>query len=107
MAEPRDRDVNTIPTRVWVASRCTAGSWRRCSSPRTCRAAPVAQTYDEPRAVAIAGGAIVVLGAIDDRWPLDGADPARRPGRRRRRDGPARGAAGLGRAAVHARRRWC
>ena len=31
----------------------------------------VARDYGEPRAVLVAGGLICLLGAIDDRWPLD------------------------------------
>ena len=72
MAEPRDRDVHAIPTPrmggLAMYGGVLAALLVAAHLPvlRT-----VAQTYDEPRAVAIAGGVIVLLGAIDDRVQLD------------------------------------
>jgi UDP-GlcNAc:undecaprenyl-phosphate GlcNAc-1-phosphate transferase len=72
MAEPRDRDVHAIPTPrmggVAMYGGVLAALLVAAHLPvlRT-----VAQTYDEPRSIAIAGGLIVLLGAVDDRWSLD------------------------------------
>jgi UDP-GlcNAc:undecaprenyl-phosphate GlcNAc-1-phosphate transferase len=72
MAAPRDRDVHAIPTPrlggVAMYGGVLAGMLLAAHLP-TLRF--VGQQYDEPRAVVIAGGLIVALGAIDDKWPLD------------------------------------
>jgi UDP-GlcNAc:undecaprenyl-phosphate GlcNAc-1-phosphate transferase len=72
LAEVRDRDVHALPTPRMgglamyagvVGGMLTAAQLPFLSS--------VFRDYGEPRAVLIAGAAICLLGAIDDRWPID------------------------------------
>jgi UDP-GlcNAc:undecaprenyl-phosphate/decaprenyl-phosphate GlcNAc-1-phosphate transferase len=72
MAAPRDRDVHVIPTprlggiamyAGLAAGLLVAGQLPFLSS--------VSRAYGEPRAVLISGAIICVLGAIDDKWPID------------------------------------
>ncbi len=71
MAEPRDRDVHAIPTPrlgglAMYAGVC-AGFLVAGSLPALSR---VFQ-YSDVQAVVVAGGLIVLLGAVDDRWGID------------------------------------
>ena len=72
MSEVRDRDVHTIPTPrlggIAMYAGVVAGVLVASQLPFL---SAVARDYDEPRAVLVAGGLICLLGAIDDRWPLD------------------------------------
>jgi UDP-GlcNAc:undecaprenyl-phosphate/decaprenyl-phosphate GlcNAc-1-phosphate transferase len=72
MNKPRDRDVHVVPTprlgglamyAGLAAGLLVAGQLPFLSS--------VSRAYGEPRAVLIAGAIICVLGAIDDKWPID------------------------------------
>jgi UDP-GlcNAc:undecaprenyl-phosphate GlcNAc-1-phosphate transferase len=72
MASPRDRDVHVIPTprlgglamyAGLAAGLLVAGQLPFLSS--------VSRAYGEPRAVLIAGAIICLIGAIDDKWPID------------------------------------
>jgi UDP-GlcNAc:undecaprenyl-phosphate GlcNAc-1-phosphate transferase len=72
MAAPRDRDVHVIPTprlgglamyAGLAAGLLVAGQLPFLSS--------VSRSYGEPRAVLIAGALICLLGAVDDKWPID------------------------------------
>ncbi len=72
MAEPRDRDVHVVPTPRLGGVAMYGGvvaSLLVADHLPTLRY--VSQRYDDPTAVLVAGGIIVALGAIDDRWPLD------------------------------------
>jgi UDP-GlcNAc:undecaprenyl-phosphate GlcNAc-1-phosphate transferase len=72
MAAPRDRDVHVIPTprlgglamyAGLAAGLLVAGQLPFLST--------VSRSYGEPRAVLIAGALICLLGAVDDKWPID------------------------------------
>jgi UDP-GlcNAc:undecaprenyl-phosphate/decaprenyl-phosphate GlcNAc-1-phosphate transferase len=71
MAEPRDRDVHAVPTPRLGGLAMYAG---------VCAAFLVAQSlpalsrvfkYSDVQATVVAGGLIVLLGAVDDRWGID------------------------------------
>jgi UDP-GlcNAc:undecaprenyl-phosphate GlcNAc-1-phosphate transferase len=72
MSEVRDRDVHSIPTPrlggIAMYAGVVAGMLVASQLPFL---SAVARDYGEPRAVLVAGGLICLLGAIDDRWPLD------------------------------------
>ena len=72
MASVRDRDVHTIPTPYGGGIGLYLGL---LGGLLVAANLPVLQTvsnaYDEPRAIAVAGGLICLLGAVDDKWPLD------------------------------------
>ena len=72
MAAVRDRDVHTIPTPYGGGVGLYIGI---LGGLLVAANLPILQTvsaaYDEPRAIAVAGGLICLLGAVDDRWPLD------------------------------------
>jgi UDP-GlcNAc:undecaprenyl-phosphate GlcNAc-1-phosphate transferase len=71
MAEPRDRDVHAVPTPRLGGLAMYGG---------VCAAFLVAQSlpalsrvfkYSDVQATVVAGGLIVLLGAVDDRWGID------------------------------------
>jgi UDP-GlcNAc:undecaprenyl-phosphate GlcNAc-1-phosphate transferase len=72
MAEVRDRDVHVIPTpyggglAMYVGM--IAGLFLATKLPLL---SLISEQYDDAKAVALAGGVIVIVGLIDDRWPLD------------------------------------
>jgi UDP-GlcNAc:undecaprenyl-phosphate GlcNAc-1-phosphate transferase len=72
MAEVRDRDVHAIPTprggglAMYVG--LLAGLFLATKLPLL---STISASFDDAKAVAMAGGIIVLVGLIDDRWPLD------------------------------------
>ena len=71
MAEPRDRDVHATPTPrlgglALYAGVC-AGFLVASSLPALSRVF----VYSDVQATLVAGGLIVLLGAVDDRWGID------------------------------------
>jgi UDP-GlcNAc:undecaprenyl-phosphate GlcNAc-1-phosphate transferase len=71
MAEPRDRDVHAVPTPRLGGLAMYAGV---CSAFLVAQALPALSrvfTYSDVQAVVVAGGLIVLLGAVDDRWGID------------------------------------
>ena len=71
MAEPRDRDVHAIPTPRLGGLAIYAGV---CAAFLVAGALPALSrvfAYSDVQAVVVAGGIIVVLGAVDDRWGID------------------------------------
>jgi len=74
LARVRDRDVHTIPTpRLGGIGMYVGVLAGLLVASRLPVLSNVFSTYrfDEPRAIACAGGLICLLGAVDDRWPLD------------------------------------
>ena len=71
MAEPRDRDVHAIPTPrlggLAMYGGVCAAFWVASSLPALSRVF----RYSDVEAVVVAGGIIVLLGAVDDRWGID------------------------------------
>ena len=72
MAEPRDRDVHAVPTPrlggLAIYGGVCAGFLVSAGLPSLSR---VSVRYSDVQAVVIAGGIIVLLGAVDDRWGID------------------------------------
>jgi UDP-GlcNAc:undecaprenyl-phosphate GlcNAc-1-phosphate transferase len=72
LAQPRDRDVHTIPIPrlggLAMYAGLVAGMMVAARLPFL---SAVFRDHSESRAILVAGGLIVLLGAIDDRWPLD------------------------------------
>jgi len=72
MAHPRDRDVHTIPIpRMGGLAMLVGTLVALLVASRLPVLSLVGKSYDDPMAVAVAGTIICLLGAIDDRWPLD------------------------------------
>ena len=71
MAEPRDRDVHAIPTPRLGGVAMYAGV---CAAFLVASALPALSKvfrFSDVQAVVVAGGLIVLLGAVDDRWGID------------------------------------
>jgi UDP-GlcNAc:undecaprenyl-phosphate GlcNAc-1-phosphate transferase len=71
MAEPRDRDVHAVPTPRLGGLAIYGGM---CAAFLVAGSLPALSrvfTYSDVQAVVIAGGLIVLLGAVDDRWGID------------------------------------
>jgi UDP-GlcNAc:undecaprenyl-phosphate GlcNAc-1-phosphate transferase len=71
MAEPRDRDVHAIPTPRLGGLAMYGGV---CAAFLVASQLPALSRvfiYSDMQAVMIAGGIIVLLGAVDDRWGID------------------------------------
>ena len=72
MAEPRDRDVHAVATPrlggLAIYAGVCAGFLVAANLPALSR---VSVRYSDVQAVVIAGGIIVLLGAVDDRWGID------------------------------------
>lgn len=71
MAEPRDRDVHAITTPRLGGLAMYAGV---CAAFLVAGALPALSrvfTYSDVQATVVAGGLIVLLGAVDDRWGID------------------------------------
>lgn len=72
MATPRDRDVHTIPTPRLGGLAMYAGlAAALLVATRLPLVSKIFREHSEPRAVLLAGGVIVVVGALDDRYGLD------------------------------------
>jgi UDP-GlcNAc:undecaprenyl-phosphate GlcNAc-1-phosphate transferase len=71
MAEPRDRDVHSIPTPRLGGLAMYAGV---CAAFLVASQLPALQRvyrYSDVTAVLVAGGIVVLLGLVDDRWGID------------------------------------
>jgi len=71
MAEPRDRDVHAVPTPRLGGLAMYAGV---CAAFLVASALPALSrvfVYSDVQATVVAGGLIVLLGAVDDRWGID------------------------------------
>jgi UDP-GlcNAc:undecaprenyl-phosphate GlcNAc-1-phosphate transferase len=71
MAEPRDRDVHAVPTPRLGGLAVYAGV---CAGFLVASALPALSrvfVYSDVQATVVAGGLIVLLGAVDDRWGID------------------------------------
>ena len=71
MAEPRDRDVHAVPTPRLGGLAMYAGV---CAAFLVASALPALSRvfeYSDVQATVVAGGLIVLLGAVDDRWGVD------------------------------------
>jgi len=71
MAEPRDRDVHAVPTPRLGGLAIYGGV---CAAFLVAGSLPALSrvfTYSDVQAVVVAGGLIVLLGAVDDRWGID------------------------------------
>jgi UDP-GlcNAc:undecaprenyl-phosphate GlcNAc-1-phosphate transferase len=71
MAEPRDRDVHAIPTPRLGGLAMYAGA---CAAFLVAHQLPALSgvfRYSDVEAVTIAGGVIVLLGLVDDKWGID------------------------------------
>src|SRR3954470_24109718 len=71
MAEPRDRDVHAIPTPKLGGLAMYAGI---CSAFLVAHQLPALSgvfKYSDVQAITIAGGVIVLLGFVDDKWGID------------------------------------
>jgi len=71
VAEPRDRDVHAIPTPRLGGLALYAGV---CAAFLVAGALPALSrvfAFSDVQAVVVAGGLIVLLGAVDDRWGID------------------------------------
>ncbi len=72
VAEIRDRDVHKVPTPRMGGIAMLAGLAAGLEvAQRLPFLSVVSRDWSEPRAVLIAGTLICLLGAVDDRWPLD------------------------------------
>ncbi len=71
MAEPRDRDVHAIPTPRLGGLAMYGGVAAAFLVAHELPALQTVFTYSDVQAVLIAGGVIVLLGLVDDRWQLD------------------------------------
>ena len=84
IAEVRDRDVHAIPTPRLGGVAMFAGLLRRAAcSPTSCRCcAASSPTATRPSGRSSPARAVIcLLGVVDDRWGLDAAHQAGRPGR--------------------------
>ncbi|MCU1588941.1 MAG: putative undecaprenyl-phosphate alpha-N-acetylglucosaminyl 1-phosphate transferase [Frankiales bacterium] len=71
MAEPRDRDVHAIPTPRLGGLAMYAGV---CAAFLVAHQLPALSSvfkYSDVKAITIAGGVIVLLGLVDDKWGID------------------------------------
>lgn len=71
VAEPRERDVHETPTPRMGGLAMYAGVASAILVAHHLPALRTVFTYSDVQAVLVAGGVIVLLGAVDDRWPLD------------------------------------
>ncbi len=71
MAAVRDRDVHAIPTPRLGGLGMYAGVLAGLLVAKNLPVLSNVFGYDEPLALVLAGGIITLIGAIDDRWPLD------------------------------------
>jgi UDP-GlcNAc:undecaprenyl-phosphate GlcNAc-1-phosphate transferase len=71
MAEPRDRDVHAIPTPRLGGLAMYAGVCAAFLVASTLPALQRVYRYSDVQAVLVAGGIVVLLGLVDDRWGID------------------------------------
>ena len=71
MAEPRDRDVHSIPTPRLGGLAMYGGICAAFLVAHSLPALSAVFRYSDVEAVVIAGGVITLLGFVDDRWQLD------------------------------------
>ena len=71
MAEPRDRDVHAVPTPRLGGLAMYGGVCAAFLLASTLPALSRVFKYSDVEATVVAGGLIVLLGAVDDRWGID------------------------------------